>query len=71
MSDFEYDSYDVSTLKVAFQNLRKAEQEGFWLGLAGGFPLGYWLVTRQGIQKKFAAGPISKTLSCLFVGSLV
>jgi hypothetical protein len=71
MSDFEYDSYDVSTLKVAFQNLRKAEQEGFWLGIAGGFPLGIWLVGHRSIQHKVAAGPITKTISALVLGSLM
>lgn len=29
MNDFNYDSYDVLTLKVAFQNLRLSEQHGF------------------------------------------
>jgi hypothetical protein len=71
MSDFEYDSYDSSTLKVAFQNLRKAEKEGFWLGIGAGFPFGYWLVTRKSINHKIAAGPIAKTLSCLISGSLM
>lgn len=71
MSDFAYETYDVSTLKVAFQNLRKAEQQGFWLGVLGGFPLGIYLVSRPAIQNKFAAGPISKTVSALLVGSLM
>jgi hypothetical protein len=71
MSDFTYDTYDVSNLKVAFQNLRKAEQQGFWLGVLGGFPLGVYIVGRPSIQHKFAAGPISKTVSALLVGSLV
>lgn len=69
--DFAYDSYDSSTLKVAFQNLRRAEQQGFWAGLLLGGPLGYWLVSRQGIQHKFTAGPVSKVASSLIVGSLV
>ena len=71
MSDFEYDSYDSSTLKVAFQNLRKAEQEGFWLGIGAGFPLGFWLVTRKSISHKISAGPITKTFSSLIFGSLM
>ena len=71
MSDFAYESYDISTLKVAFQNLRRAEQQGFWLGVLGGFPLGIYLVSRPSIQHKFAAGPISKTVSALIVGSLM
>ena len=69
--DFAYDSYDVSTRKVAFQNLRRTEQQGFWAGILVGGPLGYWLVSRQGIQHKFTAGPISKVASSLIVGSLV
>jgi hypothetical protein len=71
MTDFEYDSYDVTTLRVAFQNLRKAEQEGFWLGIAAGFPSALWLVTRPSIQHKIAPGPITKTLSALIFGSLI
>lgn len=71
MSDFEYDSYDSSTLKVAFQNLRKAEQEGFWFGIFGGFPLGLWLVTRKSITHKISAGPVTKTASALIFGSLM
>jgi hypothetical protein len=71
MSDFVYETYDVSTLKVAFQNLRKAEQQGFWLGVIGGFPLGYYLVSRPSLQHKFVAGPISKIASPLIVGSLM
>jgi hypothetical protein len=71
MSDFNYDTYDVSTLKVAFQNLRKAEQQGFWLGVLAGFPLGVYIVGRPSIQHKFNAGPISKTVSALVVGSLM
>lgn len=71
MSDFDYETYDVSTLKVAFQNLRKAEQQGFWLGVLGGFPLGIYLVSRPSLQHKFVAGPISITVSALTVGSLM
>jgi hypothetical protein len=71
MSDFAYDTYDISTLKVAFQNLRRAEQQGFWLGVLGGFPLGVYLVSRPSLQNKFAAGPVSKAVSALIVGSLM
>lgn len=71
MTDFEYDSYDTTTLKVAFQNLRRAEQEGFWLGVVAGFPSAFWLVTRPAIAHKINAGPVTKTLSALIVGSLV
>ena len=71
MSDFTYDSYDSSTLKVAFENLRSAEQQGFWLGLAVGSPLGVWLVAQPRIQHKFSAGPATKIFSALFIGSLM
>ncbi len=71
MTDFEYDSYDVTTLRVALQNLRKAEQEGFWLGVLGGFPSALWLASRPSVQHKIAAGPITKTLSALILGSVV
>jgi hypothetical protein len=69
--DFTYDSYDSSTLKVNFQNLRKAEQQAFWIGLVLGTPIGTWLVSRKSIQHKFAAGPLSKVFSSLMVGSLM
>lgn len=71
MSEFNYDSYDQSTLKVAFSNLRAAEQQGFWMGLLVGSPLGVWIVSRPQIQHKFAAGPTSKIVSALFCGSLM
>jgi hypothetical protein len=71
MSDFSYDSYDSSALKVAFENLRAAEQQGFWLGLVAGSPLGVWLVSRKTIQHKIGGGPTTKVLSALFVGSLM
>ena len=71
MSDFEYDSYDVTTLRVALQNLRRAEQEGFWLGVLGGFPTALWLVGRPAVQHKIAAGPFTKTASALLLGSLL
>lgn len=71
MSDFEYDSYDMSTLKIAFQNMKHAEKRGFWMGIALGFPIGHWFVTRKGIEKKFVAGPIFKSLSYLVFGSLM
>lgn len=71
MSDFEYDSYDSSTLKVAFQNLRKAEREGFWLGIIAGFPLGIYFVSRDGVRQKLNAGPLAKGISALVIGSLM
>ena len=71
MEDFSYDSYDQSTLKVAFSNLRTAEQQGFWMGIVVGSPLGVWLINRPTIQHKFAAGPVAKTFSAIFVGSLM
>ena len=71
MSDFAYGSYDSSTLKVAFENLRRAEQQGFWLGLFVGSPLGVWIVSRQHIAHKIGAGPGTKLFSAVFVGSLV
>ena len=71
MSDFTYDSYDISTLKTALENLRRSEQQGFWLGLLGGFPLGAWIVGRKSIQNKFVAGPWSKLASGLAMGSLM
>lgn len=69
--DYQYDSYDCTTLKVAFQNLRKAEQQGFWVGLLAGEPIGTWLVSRKELQSKFTAGPISKAVSSLVIGSLM
>lgn len=69
--DFTYDSYDSSTLKVNFQNLRKTEQQAFWMGIILGTPIGTWIVSRKSIQHKFTAGPLSKVLSSLFVGSLM
>lgn len=71
MTDFQYDSYDISSLKTAFENLNKAETQGFWLGVLGGAPIGYWLITRKSLQNKFKAGPISMTISSLAVGSLL
>ena len=71
MSDFKYDSYDSSALMVAFSNLRRAEQQGFWLGLLVGSPLGVYIVANKNIQKKFAAGPVTKVASALLVGSLM
>ena len=71
MSDFTYDSYDSSALKVAFSNLQAAERQGFWMGLVIGSPMGVWLVSRPQIQHKFNAGPATKLFSALFVGSLM
>lgn len=71
MSDYKYDSYDTSALQVAFANLRKAEEQGFWMGLVLGSPLGVYLVSNPRIQHKFAAGPVTKVASALLVGSLV
>ena len=71
MSDFTYDSYDISTLKTALEHLRKVEQQGFWLGVVGGFPLGAWIVGRKSVQHKFVAGPWSKLASGIVVGSLM
>ena len=71
MTDFQYDSYDVSSLKTAFQNLNNAENQGLWLGVLGGIPLGCWLVTRKSLQHKFKGGPIAMTISSLAVGSLL
>jgi len=71
MSDFDYETYDISTIKIAFQNLKRAERQGFWLGVLAGFPLGIYIVSRPAIQHKFAAGPISKAASALIVGSLM
>ena len=71
MTDFGYDSYDQSTLKVAFSNLRAAEQQGFWMGLVVGSPLGVWLVSRPQLRSKISAGPATKVFSALFVGSLM
>ena len=71
MTDFKYDSYDESTLKVAFQNLRKAEGQGFWLGLLLGTPLGIYAVSNRGIRQKFTAGPLSKVVSSIAMGSLM
>jgi len=51
--------------------LRKVEQQGFWLGVVGGFPLGTWLVSRKSVQSKFTAGVASKVASSLIVGSLM
>jgi len=41
------------------------------MGIALGFPIGHWFVTRKGIEKKFVAGPIFKSLSYLIFGSLM
>ena len=71
MSDFTYDSYDSTTLKTSLENLRRAERQGFWLGLVGGMPLGAWLVGRSLVQNKFQAGPWSKLTSGVILGSLV
>ena len=71
MSDFLYDTYDISTLKTALENLRRAEQQGFWLGVGSGFPLGTWLISRPTLQHKFQAGLWSKVCSSLIVGSLM
>ena len=71
MSDFTYDSYDVSTMKTSLQNLRRAEQQGFWLGVLGGMPSGAWLVGRSVVQNKFKAGLWAKLTAGLMVGSLV
>ena len=71
MTDFAYDTYDISTIKVQMEILRSAEEQGFWMGLALGSPLGVWLISRPQIQQKFVAGPGSKLFSALFVGSLM
>jgi len=41
------------------------------LGVLAGFPLGVYIVGRPSIQHKFNAGPISKAVSALVVGSLM
>jgi len=71
MSDYKYDSYDSSALQVAFANLRRAEQQAFWLGLLVGSPLGVYAISNRRIQPKFAAGPVSKVASALVFGSLM
>jgi hypothetical protein len=40
MSDFTYDSYDSSAVKVAFEHLRQTEEKGFWFGVLVGLPAG-------------------------------
>jgi hypothetical protein len=71
MSDYKYDSYDSSALQVAFANLRRAEQQAFWLGLLVGSPLGVYIVANKRIQPKLGAGPVTKVASALLTGSLM
>jgi hypothetical protein len=42
--DFEYDSYDQTAIKVAFENLRQTEKKGFYYGVFFGLPLGMFLI---------------------------
>ena len=44
MSDFKYDSYDQSAMKVAFEHLRQTEEKGFYYGALVGLPVGAWYI---------------------------
>lgn len=58
-------------MKVAFENLRRREQNGFWVGLLFGIPLGVYVAGRPFYQAKYNLGGVGKGVVGLVVGSLV
>ena len=40
MSDFKYDSYDQTSMRVAFEYLRQTERTAFYAGVLGGGVIG-------------------------------
>jgi hypothetical protein len=71
MSEFEYDSYDISAIKVSFENLRRAERQGFWAGLLIGSPLAYYISINKQVAKKCTMSRWTVGLSGLVLGSLM
>lgn len=66
MTDFAYDSYDRSTIKTAFENLRRAEERGFYAGV---FAIPSVYIASKAF--KWNLRPTSAVLVPLFAGSLM
>ena len=71
MTDFKYESPDLTSMKVAFEGLRKAEESGFWVGTILGLPLGYLLYQRLAKAGKILPSRSKAVTIPLLTGSIL
>ena len=70
MSDFKYESYDQTALKVRFENFRQSDRKGFWYGVAL-MPLTYFLLSKKQTIGSYQIIVPAKLLAACLAGPIL